>query len=79
MRIIYEAVDGTWFETKEDCEQYEAVNAKNFLLDHILDNLMYEYRVGQDIITEGTIMKYIVSNISVINEYVNAINTVDAK
>lgn len=66
MKIIYEANDGTKFDTSEECIEHEE---SGWLLTHISENISETYcsDAGFSIIEETDVENYIRNNITEIN------------
>ena len=67
MKIVYEADDGTRFNTQLECESFEK---KNSLINHINYYCIgtYDENYGRAFIQVGNVEDYIMSNISAIIE-----------
>ena len=71
MKIVYEADDGTRFNTQLECESFEK---KDSLINHINYYCCetYDENYGRAFIQVGNVEDYIMSNISAINEIIES-------
>ena len=69
MKIVYEADDGTRFNTQFECESFEK---KNSLINHINFYCCetFDENYGRAFIQEGNVEDYILSHLKEINEII---------
>ena len=71
MKIVYEADDGTRFNTQLECESFEK---KNSLINHINYYCCetFDENYGKSFIGAGNVEDYIMSNIHDINKIIES-------